>query len=897
MHSALRFLAAALLFALCSALPQTSFGTPDEPAHGLFDRIAKAQKAGYEFRSVSLFAPAGGASHSDILKQESLLLPIGAEVSDLFQSKPDAVSLTLHTAAGQAYTLLMLRSYPTPDKPDMGVYDAQGRHRCSYDPGLHYQGIVNGEMHSLAALSIFENGEVMGLFANREGNFNLGKLEDGSGRYILYNDKDMLHHPATACATQEDEGLPQPAGITTAKQANALECNKVRLYWEVDSTVYRYKVTLANTQNYVTGLFNQFQAMYANEHIAVELSSMYIWTGLSIYPTSSSRAGLYTFTSFWNNMGGGFNGDLGHLLMRTNNGNGGVAWLRGLCGTGFSYAYSDVHGSYATLPTFSWDVEVVTHETGHNLSSNHTHWCGWMTNSGSCGAIDNCYTLETSTCNCTYSQYSNSAPVSSWTGTVMSYCHLVSRGINLANGFGPLPGNAIRNYVSTASCLAPTIGATLTPSAICSNDGAVMLQLAGSQFGTAPYIFSWNNGAHTQNLAGLNTPGNYTVSISDSNGCQNSFTTTVKTGRSSGNGIAPQIAMPVCCNRYNAPLVLTASAPKGLTACQSVYWLRSEAPFASAAAAMGYFDTASTANVLRSSNESAIANGVTGAELEIIPESCNVAKTWYYTPVVAQLPHIADSFSYTTAGSSSFLSYNNVRIGSETTIPDQRSAPAACDLLDEPTLRSLRVTVTGYTGRPNRMRIFIADVNGLVIYQSQDLPGNGSYDIPDSLIAGDFLQGMDIVAFDYNCVTNVNTFSTTCVSSQCNVSAQRKVVFGAHPAKLTTDCALGQSIRVDWAPAGCTQLSVAPEQFISGMKVLPNPASSSATLHFSLAQGADLQWIMSDMAGRVILRGGGYYGAGTQQARINLQSVARGIYVISLSEGGANAQRTKLIVE
>ena len=32
---------------------------------------------------------------------------------------------------------------------------------------------------------------------------------------------------------------------------------------------------------------------------------------------------------------------------------------------------------------------VITHETGHNLGSNHTQWCGWPG-----GAIDNCYDTE-----------------------------------------------------------------------------------------------------------------------------------------------------------------------------------------------------------------------------------------------------------------------------------------------------------------------------------------------------------------------------------------------------------------------------------------------------------------------------------------------------------------------
>ncbi len=900
MQHILRLLVPVFFFSLIFSFSKSTSAQTEESAHGLYDRIHKVEQAGQEFQPVTLFAPTSGKRHTDVLRNETLLQPLKAQLQQVFQSKPEAISLSLSTESGKHYTLLLLRSYPTSEHPDMGVYDKLGRHRCSYEPGLHYQGIIQGEKHSMAAISIFSDAEFMGLFSNEEGNFNLGNLEDGTGRYILYNDQDMLNHPPVSCATRDDdERLPQtPVGIKTAKATNALECRKVRIYWEVDSTILRFKITLANTQNYVTGLFNQFQAMYANEHITVELSSMYIWDGLSIYPTTSSSAGLYTFTAFWKNLKGGFDGDLGHLLMKSGKGNGGIAWLTGISTTkNYSYAYSDINGSYSTIPTFSWTVEVVTHETGHNLSSHHTHWCGWMTNSGSCGAIDNCYTLETNTCSCTYAQYSNAAPVASWKGTVMSYCHLVSRGISLANGFGPLPGNQVRSYVSGLNFLEPTLGATLMPTAICQNDGAVTLQLPSSLYGTAPFHYSWSNGANSQNISALSTPGNYSVTVTDSNGCSNSFSTEVKAGRSSGTAETPIIAMPICCNRYNAPLRLQATPPQGLSSCQTVYWLRSKTSFTSTDDAKAYFDTAASVNVLPSTNDSSIADGVTGAELHVIPEPCNSTSSWYYTPVAVQRAHNSDSVMYTTTGSTSLLAYSNVQIGGQTGLPNQTNVPTACDLLDEPTVQSLRVIITGYTGRPDRLRIAITDSAGQVIYMSENLHGAGSYYIPDTLINGNMLQKMTILGFDYNCTTSTSTNTTTCTSSSCTVSAFRKVVFGAHPAKLTTDCPLSTPIHVVWAPNGCSMLAVQPNQLFSDLKVVPNPASSSARILFTLAQSAQLSWTMCDMTGRIILKGQGQYLAGAHEADLDLNAVAKGIYLISLSDGVSQTHRSKLVVE
>ena len=85
----------------------------------------------------------------------------------------------------------------------------------------------------------------------------------------------------------------------------------------------------------------------------------------------------------------------------------------------------------------------MTHEIGHLLGSRHTHACVW---NGNNTAIDGCAIPEGG---CTR------PPTPTNGRTIMSYCdHMDSESyVNFNLGFGPQPGNVIRNSVNSASCL------------------------------------------------------------------------------------------------------------------------------------------------------------------------------------------------------------------------------------------------------------------------------------------------------------------------------------------------------------------------------------------------------------------------------------------------------------
>ncbi len=869
----------------------------------LFLKIQKANNAGTTFQAISLFHQVSGQKHN-VLKQENLLSVDKAAVENLYGQKPNAVAISFTDYnTGKSYTLEMLRSKPVSANANFGYIQNGFRFKTAFTDGLHYQGALLGVKKSLATMSVFEDGTVMILFANDDGNFVVGRLDDGSGNYVFYNDQDMINRPASPCGTRDDAPAIGGGSHAQGKITAANLCNKVQVYWECDYQFYQSKGSLTASVTYMTGLFNQFQAMYVNENISVELKSLYVWVTDDAYPNTSSTVGLDIFKGYWNGRGDDFDGDIAHFITKDGHGNGGLAYVDVIGIRSYAYAYSEIQGSYSTIPAFSWDVEVLTHETGHNLGSRHTHWCGWMTGpGGTCGSIDNCYTQEPSTTcsSCSYKTYDNAQPSSSWTGTVMSYCHLVARGINLANGFGPLPGNVIRSTVSTSSVLNPVISAKLTTTPICTSDGSIVLSWNADNFGVAPYSYAWSNGGNTQNLSGLTTPGSYTVTITDANSCTGTAMATVYKYAQPGNAAATGYTKPVCCDQGPATVTLTASVPTDLTNCQTVAWLRTPAAITTYAAAQTAFASATSADILGSTNSNSISNA-TAAALSVTSPSPCVAQSYYYTPFVTRKKRTANTITATTSTTTA-ETQNSVTIGAYVAIGDQTSSVSACDPTDTPTVKTLAVTITGYTGRSNNMTLMLVGYgrNGQVVkFRADGLPGNGVYTLPlDKL--DNSLSACEIHAFDFNC-----TSSTSCTSSTVNISATRTVTYPAITSILLDKvCVVGSSVQLGFAPTDCELVNgsgngIATTGSVVGasLNVYPNPASKSVTVQFYANASGTAQIKVTDMLGKVIeIREVPYYNV-DNLVQIDVHSWAKGVYSLSFDDGAGTRQNVKLIVQ
>ncbi len=308
--------------------------------------------------------------------------------------------------------------------------------------GKHYRGIVKGNGKSVVALSIFQD-EVMG-FISMPGSSNLviGMLEDKSS-HIIYEDHVLAEKFGFECATPESDIEYTREELEGIKGGSRALSDCVRIYFEVDNDIYIDKGSnITSVTNFITGLFNQVATMYANEQINLVLSPLVIWTQPSPYNSSSSSGMLNAFLANT----GDFDGDLAQLL--SYKASGGIAYVDQLCSSNpdLRKSFSSINPTYQNVPVYSWSVMVVTHEFGHLFGSSHTHACAW---NGNNTAIDGCYTTEG---NCPQ------PGIPSGGGTVMSYCHLTSVGINLNLGFGPQPGNLIRSRVTNATCTQPCEG-------------------------------------------------------------------------------------------------------------------------------------------------------------------------------------------------------------------------------------------------------------------------------------------------------------------------------------------------------------------------------------------------------------------------------------------------------
>lgn len=448
------------------------------PARPIAQQVSNLKNSGLAIKPVSLFsinAARSAALQPDIRKALAVTLDMNA-LATMKAANDEFITFSF-PYDDRNITLELYKVNILTDDFTV-VTDQSNGEAISYTPGIYYRGIVKGDENSLAALSFFD-GEMMGVVSTEQyDNINIGKSQDASAKnydYVIYSDK---HLPAkeSACATVDDPSYAPLLQQYAANGATLRTTNCVRIYYEMDNNLYINNGSSTTTAtNWMTAVHNNVATLYSNDAVTASISQIYIWTTGDPYNGTTSSSQLSKFKSNRPS----FNGDLGQLVGIDPGGLGGVAsTINGMCLSTNKYCYSDVDFGYNTVPTYSWTIMVCTHELGHLMGSYHTHNCSWPG-----GAIDNCYTTEGG---CS----PGPAPVGG--GTIMSYCHLTSYGINFNKGFGPLPAAAIQGAVDAASCL--TSG--------CTGPCVVPTGLTASSITTTSATLNWStaSGANSYNI-------------------------------------------------------------------------------------------------------------------------------------------------------------------------------------------------------------------------------------------------------------------------------------------------------------------------------------------------------------------------------------------------------------
>lgn len=410
-----------------------------------------------------------------------------SHIAQLMQQKNSAISLTFPGVNGGYYTLELGRYDFLANNFEVHAMGENGADtKVNYTPGLYYRGVVKGIPGSVAAFSFFNN-EVYGVFSiPDEGNYVLvpnsmvGKEYDYNPNYILYNDvKIKIKDQAPGCATDllpEQYGDDNTAAKTTTFLNNKVynSCTEVRVYEVADYDTYTKKgSSVTNVTNFMTALFNNQSTVYRNEGVPIVLGYVQVNTASDVYMSITSAMSIRFLKKFgWATKNVMHDCDLALLLSTRFGSLGGVAWLRALCTTykpdsSGPYGYANISNSSVTnFPTYSWNLMVLCHEMGHIVGSPHTHKCCWNPPGTGTTVIDACYTIEGS-CSAPSPAY----PVGG--GTVMSYCHLQSVGINLTKGFGTQPGDTIRRHIRGK--FSSTCGETYRPNVALAKAGTKLL--------------------------------------------------------------------------------------------------------------------------------------------------------------------------------------------------------------------------------------------------------------------------------------------------------------------------------------------------------------------------------------------------------------------------------------
>lgn len=400
--------------------PSSAFFRIDPAA---FDRLAQLPGSSVTIEGVRL---PGGTAGTLQLRRFSVLAPGGAVVAgtqtgDRPAELPQSIFLsgTVTEIPGSFVYLAIFRDYCS-GYIDLPASDDGTSRRITFAPLSISDGMpsVMVAYNEREALQASERKTGQSPWHWECGAEELPEYEQGITRSF----KEYGHSRATGKSLQSNTPLVAQM---------AIDCDAE--YYAAHGRSLARSVTYALT---VTGAVS---AIYQRDlNVALQVSYLRVWTGTDPYPGTTSSTLLGQMRNYWSNNMGTVNRSVAHLFSTKSIG-GGIAYVNTLCAPASGYAAIGL-GNNIVFPStsYAWDVDVVSHELGHNFGSAHTHSCAWAP------AIDSCYAAESGNC------FSSTKPR---VGSIMSYCHLTQFGTQLY--FHPRVAAFIRSKAEAYPCVVP----------------------------------------------------------------------------------------------------------------------------------------------------------------------------------------------------------------------------------------------------------------------------------------------------------------------------------------------------------------------------------------------------------------------------------------------------------
>jgi hypothetical protein len=387
------------------------------------------------------------------------------------------------------------------------VHGALGDEELPPPANAYFRGTVAGRPASRVFLTVLPDGTAQGMVNEGEEFYLIGGEDEPPAKArraplsMHRIDLEALKASRGEGFTCDNELLPPgrsslegldftaAASAAPAPKAAKAAITKVAAYTarvaiESDYEFYTKFNDATKASTYIGNLIGYASTIYQAEvNTSLAVQSISLWTTSSDpWTQTTSTCALMEFGRYWNLNKTGVSRTIAFFM--GGRPGGGVSWKGTLCsgafygsascsglptdapwGGGYGYTGGMTGTFNVSNPTVVWDIMSVTHEIGHSFNSPHTHCYNGI--GGNASPVDQCRSGESG---CYVGTQSLPGPVGTGSGTIMSYCHLLSGGytnITLTFGtnhpYGVQPGRVpslMSSYVASVAasnpvCLAP----------------------------------------------------------------------------------------------------------------------------------------------------------------------------------------------------------------------------------------------------------------------------------------------------------------------------------------------------------------------------------------------------------------------------------------------------------